>query len=195
MAKRDTSNSRRVTIDAAHSIHTMTKTSLLQQSKNLSRSILALTHRLVRKITNSNQHHITFARLAIVAEYNNKDAAVLVIYDLGADGHYSSEKDRRKLGLPILRISAKKVGMANGDTCKGKYVTSLPFPQLSEKAAEADTFNDFPTSLMSVGITADNGNISIFTKIGISVYKEEDVLITCKGVAILIGKQNERGQY
>jgi hypothetical protein len=74
--------------------------------------------------------------------------------------------------------------MANGSTYKGQYVTALPFPQLSTKAAEADTFNDFPTSLMSVGKTADDGNISIFTKEGVSVYKEEDVLITCKGEAI-----------
>jgi hypothetical protein len=41
---------------------------------------------------------------------------------------------------------------------------------------------------MSVGKTADDGNIYIFTKEGVSVYKEEDVLITCKGKAILIGK-------
>jgi hypothetical protein len=113
----------------------------------------------------------------------------------GADGHYINEKDRKTVGLPILRILAKKVGMANGSTCKGQYVTALPFPQLSTKAAEANTFNDFPTSLMSVGKTADNGNISIFTKEGVSVYKEEDVLITCKGKAILIGKRDERGRY
>jgi len=85
--------------------------------------------------------------------------------------------------------------VANGSTCKGKYVTALPFPQLSTKAAEADTFNDFQTSLMSAGKTADDGNISMFTKEGISVYKEEDVLITCKGEAILIGKRDERGRY
>ena len=113
-----------------------------------------------------------------MGEYNDEDAAILVTYDSGADGNYISEKDRQKLGLLILRISAKKVGMANGDTCRGKYVTALPFPQLSEKAAEADTFNDIPTSLMSVGKMADDGNISIFTKKGVSVYKEEDVLIS-----------------
>ena len=63
---------------------------------------------------------------------------LLVTYDSGVDGHYISEKDRQKLGLPILRISAKKVGVANGDTCRGKYVTVLPFPQLSKEAAEAE---------------------------------------------------------
>ena len=119
----------------------------------------------------------------------------MVMYDSGADGHYISEKDRKTVGLPILRISTKKDGVANGSTCKGQYVTALPFPQLSTKAAEADTFNDFPTSLMSIGKTADDGNIYIFTKEGVSVYKEEDVLITCKGEAILIGKHDKRGRY
>ena len=39
-----------------------------------------------------------------------------------------------------MRISDKKVGVANGGAYNGKYVTSLPFPQLSRKAEEADTF-------------------------------------------------------
>jgi hypothetical protein len=82
---------------------------------------------------NSNQHRVTIAGQAMVAEYNDEDAAILVTYDSGADGHYISERDRQKLGQPILRISAKKVGVANGDTCKGKYATALPFPQLKKK--------------------------------------------------------------
>ena len=74
-----------------------------------------------------------------------------------------SESDRTKLGLPILRISKKS---------KGKYVTRLPFKQLSSDAAQSDTFEDFPTSLMSMGKTSDDGNISVFTKDGVSVYNE-----------------------
>ncbi len=119
----------------------------------------------------------------------------MLTYDSGADQHYLSEKDRQRLGLPILQVSAKTVGVANGQTCSGKFVTKLPFPQLSQQAAEADTFNNFPHSLMSVGQTADDGNISIFGREGVEVYKEEDVLITCKGKAILIGKRDERGRY
>ena len=42
-------------------------------------------------------------------------------------------------------------------------------------------------SLMSVGKTADDGNVSIFTKKDVKLYKEEDVLITCRGKPILIG--------
>ncbi len=57
---------------------------------------------------------------------------------------------------------------------------------------QADTFQDFPTSLMSVGKTADNGTVSVFTKEGVSVFKEEDVLITCKGEPILIGVRDSQ---
>jgi hypothetical protein len=57
---------------------------------------------------------------------------------------------------------------------------------------QADTFQDFPSSLMSVGKTANDGMISIFTKDGVTVHKETDVLITCKGELILIGVSNER---
>ena len=48
---------------------------------------------------------------------------------------------------------------------------------------------------MSVGKTADNGNVSIFTKKYMKVYKEEDVLITCRDKPILVGRIYERGRY
>jgi hypothetical protein len=40
---------------------------------------------------------------------------------------------------------------------------------------------------MSVDKTSDDGTVSIFTKEGLNVFKEADVLITCKGDPILIG--------
>ena len=46
-----------------------------------------------------------------------------------------------------------------------------------------------------MGKTADDGNMSIFTKDGVKVYKEEDVLIKCQINTILIGKRDERGRY
>ena len=60
---------------------------------------------------------------------------------------------------------------------------------------QADTFQDFPTSLMSVGKTADDGTVSVFTKEGINVFKIEDVLVTCKGEPILIRVRDSLGQY
>jgi hypothetical protein len=46
---------------------------------------------------------------------------------------------------------------------------------------------------MSVGKTANNGTVSVFTKDDVNVFKEEDVLITCKGKPILIRVRDSRG--
>ena len=48
---------------------------------------------------------------------------------------------------------------------------------------------------MSVGKKSDDGNVSIFTDEKVQVYKEADVLITCKGKTILIGKRDECDYY
>jgi hypothetical protein len=60
---------------------------------------------------------------------------------------------------------------------------------------QADTFQDFPTSLMSVDKTTNDSTVSVFTKEGIKVVEEDDVLITCKGKPILIGIKDKHGQY
>ena len=67
----------------------------------------------------------------------------MMTYDSGADRYYLNKVDRKKVGLPILRVSTKKAGIVNGGTCNGKYVTKLLFQQLSAQTAEADSFNDF----------------------------------------------------
>jgi len=48
---------------------------------------------------------------------------------------------------------------------------------------------------MSVGKTSDDGTISIFTKEGVTVHKEQDVLITCKGEPMLISIRDDKGRY
>jgi len=97
---------------------------------------------------------------------------MMLTYDSGANGHYISKSDRKEAGLPVLRPSTKRVIVANGEKCKGTSVTQLPFPTLSKKSRSADTFHNFPTSLMSMGKTADDCKISIFTKEGVKVYNE-----------------------
>ncbi len=121
----------------------------------------------------------------------------MITYNSGADGHYLSERDSKNIGLPIMRPSTKRVGVANGGTSTAPQVSRLPFQQLSNWAVSADSFDDFPSSLMSVGTTSDDGAISIFTKdgVGITVHKEQDVLITCKGEPILIGIHDNNGRY
>jgi hypothetical protein len=60
------------------------------------------------------------------------------------------------------------------------------------QAQQANIFQDFLMSLMSMGKTSDDGTISVFTKTGVTVFKEEDVLVACKGKPILVGVQDER---
>ena len=81
----------------------------------------------------------------------------------------------------------KQVAVADGNINEGKYQVKLPFEGLSSNANKGDTFEQFNDSLLSVGKVNDDGNISIFTADGVTVHKEEDVLITCKGKPILVG--------
>ena len=118
----------------------------------------------------------------------------MITSDSGADNHYMSESDRIRLKLPIFWPSHKRVSVSNGVMSKGKYVTRLPFSQLSTTKTEADTFEGLPSSLMSVEKTSDDGNVSIFTHEKVHVYKEADVLITCRCKPILIGKRDGRGR-
>ena len=127
--------------------------------------------------------------------YHDDKKFIMVTYDSGADGNYVSKDDRLKAGMPILQKSTKQVGVANAGTCQVKWETEFPLPQLSKRAANADSFGGFPTSLMSVGKTNDDRNVSIFTKDGVTIHKEEGVLITYKGAPILIGIRDERGRY
>ena len=107
----------------------------------------------------------------------------------------TSAKKTEKRQAYILRPSTKPVMVANGEKSKGQHKTSLPFPSLSEKAKQADTFNKFPTSLLSVGKTADDGKISIFTKDRVTVHDKNDVLITCKNKPLFIGVREKHGRY
>jgi hypothetical protein len=90
---------------------------------------------------------------------------------------------------------SKQVAVANGATSRGKNVTQLPFPTLSARARTADTFCEFPTLLMSVRKVADDGNVSIFTKDGVTIHNEQDVLITCQGEPLFIDVRDQHGRY
>jgi hypothetical protein len=47
---------------------------------------------------------------------------------------------------------------------------------------------------MSMGKTLDNGTVSVFMEEGVNVFKEEDVLMTCKQEPNLIRIQENHGQ-
>ena len=92
------------------------------------------------KIPTGDGNHVKLKSKTAIVTYKQHNNKPIITYYSGAYGHYLSKQDRAKLGLPALIISDKKVGVANGGACNGKYVTSLPFPQLSIKAADVDTF-------------------------------------------------------
>jgi hypothetical protein len=48
---------------------------------------------------------------------------------------------------------------------------------------------------VSTGKTTDDGNMLIFTKEDVKIFKKTDILIICKGEPILIGKRDKRGRY
>jgi len=194
LAKQDITAPRFLAVERAHAGYPSPPLSLLQRSLNAGHNLRTNAKRAVQNIVR-RRPHVHFASKVQICSYNTAHQAITVTYDSGADGHYISEADRAKAQLPILRRSTKRVGVANGDVCHGNKVTQLPIPQLSPAGTEADTFDDFPHSLMSVGRTSDAGTISIFTRDGVTVHKETDVLITCKGEPILIGARDANGRY
>jgi len=119
----------------------------------------------------------------------------MITFDSGTDRHYLSKTDRIAVHLPILRTSTKCFGVANGSISKALHTSRLPFKHLSNTATTAYSFPDFPQSLMSIGKICDDGTISIFASDGITVHKETDVLITCKGEPIVIRVRDEHGRY
>ena len=171
-----------------------TAPSIIQHGRNASGSVIFALKRAVRNLTSVTKR-VRFQRETKTATFRSEDEAIIVTYDSGADSNYISETNRAKAGPPILCTSTKRVGVANGGKSTGKYRTRLPIPNLSLAAAEADSFQDFPMSLLSVGKVEDDGNVSIFDKDGVKVYAKEDVLIMCKGKPIMIGKRDERGRY
>ncbi len=193
LTKAGESNNKHMAINAAHTKRGTTSIGFAQRGRNAAYSLGSTFKWTITKI-NKNKH-VSFATHTRVHQYSSDEQPIMVTYDSGADGHYISEKDQCKAGLPILRTSTRMVGVPNGGTSKAKYVTQLPFRQLSAQATQADTFQDFPTSLMSVGKTADDGTVSVFTKEGVNVFKEEDVLIICKGKPILIGVRDSHGHF
>ena len=194
LAKQSNNNPHKQTIEANHTIHRSKPVSILQNGKNKGYALQTTITRAFKGLFTSKPT-VHFANQAEVRTIPTNAATPMITYDSGADGHYISESDRHRANLPILRKSSKRVGVANGGTSTAEHVTQLPFDNLSATAKSADTFNDFPQSLMSVGKTADDGTISIFTRDGVTVHKEEDVLITCRGEPILIGVRDEFGRY
>jgi hypothetical protein len=194
LAKADLANPRRLAIDKAHSLLPK-QPNITQRSRNVAYNIHSGVKRAHQRLI-MHTKHVQFANIHTVRLFPpTSPPTVFATLDSGADGHYLSERDRALAQLPMLRPSSKRVGVANGGSSHGRHVTKLPFTNLSANATQADTFDDFPNSLISVGRLADDNTVSIFTRDGVTVHKEHDVLITCRGNPVLIGVRDDHGRY
>ena len=180
-------------MNALHNMTTSAPVSILQNGRNAGYAFSTTMRRAFQRLQSAN--HVHFSDSNNRVHLFDLDDIPAVTFDSGADGHYLNEADRQAARLPILRASSKQVAVANGQISSATNETQLPFSGLSSAATKADTFTDFPHSLMSVGKVADDGTISIFTQDDVTVHHEEDVLITCKGDPIFIGVRDAHGRY
>eukprot|EP00804_Cyclotella_cryptica_P030779 CCRYP_015046-RA/>CCRYP_015046-RA protein AED:0.41 eAED:0.41 QI:0/-1/0/1/-1/1/1/0/279 len=193
-AKANTKSPRHVAINRAHSSSKTTyPKSILQKSINSGLALIASLHQAWHSLC--TDHHVQFLSNPHVCYFDSSYNAPLITFDSGAEGRYLSKANRISTHLPTLKPSIKQVSVTNGGTNKALHISRLSFLQHSDTAACADSFHDFPHSLMSIGKTSNDSNISIVTQDGVTVHKEHNVLITCKGEPILIGVSNEQRCY
>ncbi len=103
LAKDDTSNKKRLAINAAHTKRGTPSIGVAQHGRNAAYSLGSTFNWTIKKI--SKNKHVSFATHNEVHQYTNNEQPIMVTYDSGTNGHYISEKDQRKAGLPILRPS------------------------------------------------------------------------------------------
>jgi hypothetical protein len=138
LAMGNQTNLQRLAIDSAHVNSNKPAIGLTQRGRNTAYSLGTTIGQTFTKI--SNNKHVRFAKHNKVHLFSNTETSIMVTYDLGADSHYISKKDRRKAGIPIIQKSTRRVGVVNGGVSQAKFVTQLPFKDVSAKAKQAGTF-------------------------------------------------------
>ncbi len=121
LAKNNTSNKKCAAINTAHTKRGTPSIGFAQRGRNTTYSMGSAFNRMLKKV--NKDKHVRFNTTNKVHKYTYNKQPIMITYDSGADGHYISKKDQRKAGLPILRPSTRKVGVANGGTSNAKYVT------------------------------------------------------------------------
>jgi hypothetical protein len=115
MAKLNINNAKQAAINSAHAWTDKPCMRIMQQGRNMVHSIGSAFKRAVKTINNTKHVRFSLQHKVHTIENNN---VVMVTYDSGADGHYISEQDQAKAGLPILHPSSKRVAVANGATSR-----------------------------------------------------------------------------
>ena len=131
LAKRDKTNKQRMSIDKNHQPPNH-QLEWKQKAKNASQNITGSIYRALKlaKTSFTKTKMVSFVTTRQVQIFQDKEIAAMITYDSGADGHYLSERDRINVGLEV----------ANGGTSTARHVSCLPFKQLSNQAASADSF-------------------------------------------------------
>ena len=88
---------------------TMNKPTIHQRDQ-VGKAYITANHKRNNSFTRDGKHVQCMSKPSM-ATYQQHDNTPMLTYDSGIYGHYLSKKDRTKLGLPILRISDKKVGV------------------------------------------------------------------------------------
>ena len=107
LAKNDDVNVQRVAIDSAHSTTAPNSLTVLQRGVNAGYNLSTKFRRAIQHLKRNNQPTVRFERKPEIVTFRKEEEATMVTYDSGADGHYFSEADRKRAGLPILRRSTK----------------------------------------------------------------------------------------
>ena len=122
LAKNDTTYAKCNTIDYAHITQDKPSIVLVQHGCNTAYSMCLAFNRMLKKL-NKTTRHVSFAAHNSMRLFNNHMVPIMITYVSGADGNYLSKRDCFKAGLPILRQSTRKVGVANGGASQAKHVT------------------------------------------------------------------------
>ena len=97
MAKRDTTNKQRMSIDKNHHLPNH-QLEWKQKAKNATQNINGSIHHAFKlaKTSFTKTKTVSFAKTRQVRIFQDKEIAAMINYDSGADGHYLSERNRKK---------------------------------------------------------------------------------------------------
>ncbi len=107
LANAGDSNKKRTAINTAHIKHGTTSIGFAQRGRNAAYSLGSAFNWRIKKI-NKNKH-VSFATHTKVHHYINNEQPIMVMHDSRADGHYISEKDQCKAGLPFCEHQHKRL--------------------------------------------------------------------------------------
>ncbi len=100
LAKGNQTNTQCRAINSAHIKNNKPAIGLAQCGRNTANSLGTTIGQTLKKICNNK--HVRFAKNNEVHLVDNAETPIMITYDSEADGHYISEKDRCKAGLPII---------------------------------------------------------------------------------------------